>query len=59
MASLQSKLKKTPKINFNANLWYELIDLTAQDDMQPPTTKHFSIQKFMPFITIKPPKINH
>ena len=45
MTSMQNKLKKIPEINFNTNHWYELIDLTAQDVTEPPTTQHFSIQE--------------
>ena len=44
MTSLQSKLKKIPEINFNANHWYQLIDLTAQDITKPPAMQYFSIQ---------------
>ena len=49
-------MKKIPEINFNANLWYELIDLTAQDITEPPTTQHFSIQEIQYFIenSVKP-----
>ena len=45
MTSLQNKLNKIPEINFNSNHWYELIDLTAPDITEPPTTQHFSNQE--------------
>lgn len=34
--------KQIPKINWNAKNWHELIDLSAPEIMEPPTTKHLS-----------------
>jgi hypothetical protein len=42
--------KKIPLVNWDAEHWHELIDLTGPAVMEPPTTQHLSdeeIQSFM------------
>ena len=48
MTCLQNKLKKILEKNFNVNHWYELIDLTSPDIMEP-TMQHYSIEEIQYF----------
>ena len=43
--SLEVNLKKIPEINFNANHWYELVDIINTKFTEPPTTQNFSIEQ--------------
>jgi desulfoferrodoxin (superoxide reductase-like protein) len=54
--SLKESLKKIPEINFNANHWYELVDISVTNVTEPPTTQHFSIEQIQYMIdnNVKP-----
>ncbi|XP_047131321.1 uncharacterized protein LOC124810448 [Hydra vulgaris] len=53
---LKVNLMKIPEINFNANHWYELVDISITKVTEPPTTQHFSIEQIQYMIdnNVKP-----
>lgn len=57
MESNQKVERKIPQVNnWNANHWCELIDLTAPDIVEPPTTQHFADEEIQSLMdtNIKP-----
>ena len=50
MNSSQEMEKKIPPVNWDADTWPELIDLTDAGTMEPPTTQHFSDVEIQNFI---------